>query len=461
MEPSGTPQSPSDEGAARLMGLLHRLVLDAIRSPNRRNAIFRILNDSAKLIPYERAALWSFASGRPRLLGISGQASVPPRTELLEAWHRVVSTASCPEEPVVLSGGPGDRVDTRDWSRVIGDGQDQQVLWLPLRTEAGVPAVLWLERGAAAPWREDEIALLTVLAEGYGVALEHHEDGRAYWWRRMGPGRFGRRVGAVAVGVVIAAFLFLYPLRMKVVAPCEILASDPHLVTAPLNGVVEKLAVKPGARVEKDDVLFRYEQTIPQQELKVARQQVEIAQAQLDRATVLALKGEDTESQVAVLRDRLAQEKARLELSQSVVDRLCVMAAADGVVQIADPHTWAGRPVRIGERIMTIVDPDRTKVRMWISQDDKVGGIADRPVSIVLYAKPHVATLARISFVSNAAGMSPAGRSSFMAEATWADGLGSGALGLKGQAILYGKRVSPAYWICRKPWAAMRRRLGL
>jgi len=137
------------------------------------------------------------------------------------------------------------------------------------------------------------------------------------------------------------------------------------------------------------------------------------------------------------------------------------MAAADGVVQIADPHTWAGRPVRIGERIMTIVDPDRTKVRMWISQDDKVGGIADRPVSIVLYAKPHVATLARISFVSNAAGMSPAGRSSFMAEATWADGLGSGALGLKGQAILYGKRVSPAYWICRKPWAAMRRRLGL
>lgn len=461
MGQSDTAQPSPDGAAARLMGIVHRLVLDAIRSPNGRNAVFRILNDSAKLIPYERSTLWSFASGGPRLLGISGQASVPPRTELVEAWYRIISAASCPEGPVVLSASQADPADVEDWSRVTGNDHERQVLWLPLRTDTGVEAALWLERGGASPWGEDEISLLAVLTEGYAVALERHRVGGRGWWRTLGLDKPKRRIARAVVGVVVAAALFLCPFRLKVVAPCEIVAESPYLVTAPLNGVIEELAVKPGGSVRKGDLLCRYEETIPQQELKVARQQVEIAQAQLDRATVLALEGEDTGSEVAILRDRLAQEKTRLDLSQSVVDRLSVGAAVDGVVQITAPHTWAGRPVRIGERVMTIVDPERTKVRIWIAQDDNVAGLAESPVKIILYAKPHTSCLAKVLFVSNAAGMSPAGVSSFLAEATWLAERSGGPLGLKGQAVLYGKRVSLAYWICRKPWAAIRRRLGL
>ena len=443
------------------MGVVHRLVLDAIRSPNGKNAIFRILNDSVRLIPYERSALWSFADGRPKLLGLSGQADVSPRTELIEAWHRIAAAASCPEGPIRLPAGQVGPAGAKDWSRVTGNAPDRQVLWLPLRTDAGVEAALWLERDASSPWREDEMALLAVLMEGYAVALERHRIGDRGWWRRMIPERPQRRMRAAVVGVVAVSVLFLLPFRLKVAAPCEIVAENPHLVTAPLNGVIAELAVKPGASVAEGAPLFCYEQTIPQQELKVAQQQVEIAQAQLDRATVLALAGEDTGSQVAILRDRLAQERTRLELSQTVVDRLRVKATVGGMVQIDDPHTWEGRPVRIGERVMTIVDPERTKVRIWIPQDDNVAGVVDQPAKIVLYAKPHAASLAQVSFVSNAAAISPAGVSSFLAEATWLGDRSGEILGSKGQAALYGKRVSLAYWICRKPWAAVRKRLGL
>jgi hypothetical protein len=50
----------------------------------------------------------------------------------------------------------------------------------------------------------------------------------------------------------------------------------------------------------------------------------------------------------------------------------------------------------------------------------------------------------------------------FRAEATWdpAEPTADIRLGLSGRAMLYGPRVSIAWWLLRKPWASVRRTFG-
>ena len=57
--------------------------------------------------------------------------------------------------------------------------------------------------------------------------------------------------------------------------------------------------------------------------------------------------------------------------------------------------------------------------------------------------------------------ISPAGVPSILAEAEWSEVSLKAKMGLKGYAVLYGPRVSVSYWIVRKPWAALRRILGM
>lgn len=443
---------------ARLLGLVHRLTLNAFRAPTADALVFRTLNDTVQLFPYSRAAFWSLDGSRPRLVGISGQAQVRVDTELTSAWRDLVAALPDPAHAVCLDpqvlGLP-----EAAWKTVLGDRPKMEALWVPLPSQAGRRSGLWLERSEGNGWGEDEVGLLGVLAEGYGAAWDRHAGGQT--WRRWKQ-RFARRRTPI-LAVLAAALtygLLIHPIHLKVVAPCEVVAKDPTLVTAPLIGVIETLAVDPGQSVQAGELLFRYDPRLPQQELEISRQQVKIVQSQLDRAVVLSLQGKEQEDMLKVLRNRLEQEQARLRLAQYNFDRLEVRAPIAGVVQVSDPHEWKGKPVSVGEKVLTLVDPARTHVRLWLPEDDSVPGIAENEVDVFLNAAPNLSYETRLSFLANSAGLSPEGIPCFVAESDWTGPHDGTALGLKGSAILYGRQVNVLYWVLRRPWAWIRETFG-
>jgi multidrug resistance efflux pump len=434
------------------MGTLYRLALHAWRAPDRKALIFRMLNDTIHLVAYERASLWDLTRGRPRLLGVSGQTRLDPHTPLARAMTRLATELPKQEKPQVLRPGlfPAHEAD---WREVAGDGR--RILWMPILDGERPVAALWLERPAGEHWREEEVSLLAYLMEGYAAAVLRHRP-RLDWFRT---GR-RRRTLVAALAVVLLYTVFLHPFRMRVIAPCRVVAEDPVLVTAPLEGVVEALAVRPGERVAAGEVLLRYDPRVPERELAVAEQQVAVIRAQLERATVLQLGREERENEIRVLEDRLKQEEARLALARHVVERLVVRSPAAGVVQVENPSEWRGRPVSVGEPVLTVAAPDATRLRIWIAEADRLDGLAAQPVTVVLDVAPRASYRAGIAFIANAVSYDPNGLPVFVAEAEWLGADEPPALGLRGTAVLRGERASLAAWLFRKPWAAVRRRLG-
>ena len=445
--------SPNAPDAAQILARVYRLATAAFRSPSRRVLSFRIVNDTVQVVLYERASLWAISRRRPRLLGVSGQVEIRPRTKVGRSWTRLVEAIPDREKPSLLAK---DAFAARaaDWAAVVGE---RHALWLPIPGERRPEVGLWLERPAA--WREEEKNVLVALADGYAAAWDRHRPGRL---RRALGGDVGRLAGvALAAGVLAlgAWGLFVPRVRLKVIAPCEVAPLEPYLVTAPLQGVVESLAVRSGQPVEAGDLLFAYDPRAARQDLEVAEQSVRVLESQLDRATVLALQERQTPDELRVIENRLGEERARLALAREIADRLVVRAPVRGVVQVADPESWRGKPVQVGERVLVLVDPARTQVRVWIAEKDRVAGLETNEVDVLLHVDPDRTRHAWLDHVSSLASTSPQGVPCFVAEARWAEG-DRAALGLGGTAVLYGEETTVAYWLFRKPWTSAREFLG-
>jgi len=259
---------------------------------------------------------------------------------------------------------------------------------------------------------------------------------------------------------LLAAALAWVRVPLRVVAPCEVVPRHPVVVTAPVDGVLAEVLARPGDVVAEGERLAVYEEDAVREEMNVLRRQVEMAEADLESSRALALDDRRARAELRLLENRLAQERVRLAAFEARVERMAVSAPVGGTVLMGDPALWRGRPVATGERILTLVDPADTRVRIWLPQNDRIDFDFGRPARILLHAHGGGAHAARLSYVAEVAQASPEGESAFPAEAEWMSPPGWSVLGLRGTAVLYGERVSLGYFLFRKPLAAVRRWIG-
>ncbi len=445
------------DDSLRLITTLYELTLEANLAATRAQLVFHCINSTIKLFPYSRAVLWSFEYGAPQLEGVSGRADAEAQTPLARSWRKLVKTLANREEAAILADESFAGEAGETWTALAGKTDGLSVLWVPVRTGGKVVAAIWLERWGGERWGEREQKLLSSLAVGYGAAWSRFEPrvpwgalARRWLWRRSAA------LLALAAVVVVA----LLPVRLRVVAPCEVVPEEPRVVAAPLKGVIDRVAVKPGDAVAAGDLVFVYDKREVLQEMKIAERKVEELRSTLARAKVQAFEDPKMRAQVAILEYRLAQQRERFDLAKHQADRLEVEADTRGVVLIDAPHEWSGRAVVVGERVLRIVDPAESRLRLWLPEDDNIAFGEDEPVEVLLDADPGRRRRARLDFVAMHAGVSPGGVSSFMAEAEWVAEETDLRIGLTGSAVLYGERVIFAYWLLRKPLKSIRRYLG-
>ncbi len=445
----------SADAFARL-GALHQVTLEAFLSGTRQELIFRLLNRTLAVLPYNRAALWRFASQRPTLLGVSGQAGPKADAPLATRWAECVRHLREPQTPRILAAADMPERE-REWEELNERIPNLSVLWLPLNVEGELAAGLWLERWTVSAWEEKDLKLAASLAVGYGAA-----------WQKTAPAfspltvarTLLKRTHLILLLIALALALIFVNLHLRVVAPCEVVAYEPRVIAAPLDGVVEAILIKPGERVEPGAPLFAYDRRGPEDDLAVAREQVRVKQAELRTSWHRALEEDAVRERIPGLEFELAMEKVRLRLAEATAAELEVRAPIAGTVMIDKPHEWRGRPVQIGQKVMTLVHPGRSKVRLWIPEGDNVAFDRTQPITVVLDAVPG-ARKARLNFVAIHSSVSPRGVPGFFAEAEWLQPQPGLKLGLRGTAIAYGEKVSLGYWLLRKPLTTLRRWLGI
>lgn len=260
---------------------------------------------------------------------------------------------------------------------------------------------------------------------------------------------------------VLLLSLLLIKVPLRVVAPAEVVPKKPIVVAAPIEGIIDEVLVQPGQYVQKGTTIVEYDKTVYAQELKAAKKEVQIAQEELNRALTLGLSDEKSQSEISELQLKLDKAKIRQKLVEVQVGKLSIKAPVNGVAILQNPEEWRGKPVRVGEKIVILGDPEKTQLKAWIPEGDNLPIDINEPINVHLNIAPEKTLHAKLTFIANESVLSDAQVPSFVAEAEWEDKDPEVRLGLKGTAILYGEKVTLLYYLLRKPISSFRRMTGL
>ena len=466
--PEGTPQGAPQPVNGLLM--LLELQRQAWRQATMPELRYHIVNQTRRLIAYRQAAFLTVGErGRATLEAVSNIAVLEPNAHFaqwLDEAVRAVATGEHANSVHVVDPATLPASVRNAW----GEWGPAQVLWCPLRKPEtpremppGAPAEsrgkavppqagLWL--GRDEPWTDSEILLLSHLTEGYGHA----------WWALSGKrakGRGLRRVVLPLLVLLAVAGALASPVPMSTLAPAEIQTSNPVIVTAPLDGVIERFHVQPNQAVVAGQPLFSFEATVLRSRFEVARKGLTQAEAELLTASQAAFADPQTKARVAQLRAQVELRRAEMALARDLLDRVTVKAERAGIAVFTDVNDWLGKPVSVGERVLTLADPQAPEIDIMVPVGDALVLEPGSPVELFLNVDPLHPLQARLTHASYEAGLSAAGVLSYRVKAALEPGEAPPRIGLRGTAKILGDRVPLALYLFRRPLALLRQSLGI
>ena len=354
-----------------------------------------------------------------------------------------------------------------DFPTELNDGAEwipHHVLVVVLKTPHGEAlGGLWFSRHT--PFSEDEASLAAWFGQQSAFTL--------WAWRReqlalqsriaeLAPKRWralSRRKKMMALAILVAVLVF--PLRLSVLAPAEIVPLRPNPVTAPVDGVVAQVLVAPNQQVKAGTPLVEIDDTATRNRLLVAQKTLDVARADFARVAGKAFVDDASKSEIQLLDARVRERTAEVTYLNELLARLRLPAPADGIALFADAEEWRGKPVQVGERIMTVADPSQVALTIYVSPDDAIALDPGADVKMYLNISPLASHEAHVMQASYETGMSPEGHPAYIVKASFADGATPPRLGLKGMAKIYAGRVPLIYYLLRKPLRTLRYAFGI
>lgn len=424
---------------------------------------FLLVNEPFTLLLYDQAFLWKpDVLGRPALAAASGLSETDPNSPFALWFSRAADYAKAlhGETPVLV-------LSDADFPATLNDGSE----WIPhhalvvrLKAPAGeVLGALWFVRHT--PFNEDETALAAWIGQQSEFAL--------WAWRReqlalksriaaLAPKRWhtlSRRKKMAALFFLCGILVF--PVRLSALAPAEVVPLKPNPVTAPVDGVVAQILVAPNQSVRAGTPLVEIDDTATRNRLLVAQKTLDVARADLARATGKAFADEASRSELLLLDSHVRERAAEVTYLTELLARLKLKAPANGIALFADAEEWRGKPVQVGERIMTVADPAQVALTVYLSPDDAIALDSGALVKMYLNISPLASYQASVMQASYETGMSPDGHPAYIVKATFAADERPPRLGLKGTAKIYANRVPLIYYLLRKPLRTLRHALGV
>lgn len=329
----------------------------------------------------------------------------------------------------------------------------RELAWVPFVDRRGVAfAGMLLARESI--WTSDDLAI----AHRLGEVFEHA-------WRELSPPvqprwtKPRRWKSALAVGAVLALAI---PFPMTALAPVEIVALEPAIVSAPIDGVIDIIVVDPGATVKAGDVLLRYSDTMLRNRRDLAAREVAVAQARIKQQTLIAFGDVRGRHELSVAEADLALKRAELAFADELLARSVVRSPRAGIAIYADRKSLIGRPVSTGEHLMEIAAPDKVESRIDVAMTDAVALKSGAGVKLYLDVDPLRPWSGRITRSDYRARPSDTDVLSIRAFAALdPGGQANPRIGLRGTAQVYGDLAPLGVVIFRRPLSAARQWLGL
>ncbi len=454
---AATTSEPTSQEIATLIHLATLTHLEAqVRAAKTLPELqFVAVNETRRLVPYEQAVLLvagDSSSMGYRAVTASSVAVIDrdaPMMVWLEQAVQAVRGGQQGDLPIVVDPGLIPESLSAGWHEFVKGS----VLWCPLiHPDETVMAGLWIERDS--PWQENDVTIVRRLAGSYAYAWKALTKRNAGWTARF------KRPSLLLVMGVIAGLLCL-PVRMSTVAPVKVVAKDPVIVSAPMDGVIAEVMVAPNQMVQQGRLLLRYEGTNIRNQFRVAEQQLAVALAEHAQAIQAGFADSQRKAEVPLKAAEASLKETELAYAQEMLEQVDVLAPQAGLLLYTDKSDWVGKPVSTGERIMEIADPRGIELRIDLPVRDALLLQDGGEVTAFFDALPLESFSGAVSRTSYHAEVLPGDVLAYrvMAELTGVDS--RIRIGWQGSAKVYGESGPLGFLLFRRPVTALRQLVGL
>jgi len=425
------------------------LVLRLLKSVNLDEAAYAIANDGQRLLGCDRVTVLTCRGGKCKARSVSGIDTMERRSSVIVAMEQLASRVVRQGQTTCYDS----RVEDADEAvkAYLQESNSTRLFLVPLLLEAGSNAsrrgepvgALVIEDFAELASRAPTAAVqkrANWLADVSATALHHalllSEMPLTRTWRSIAGwrARHGKWWLLALCASLVSATVLLVPAEFNVLARGELQPEEQQIVYAPADAVVVGFPAltapesdQPGARtpdgrhVRRGDVVLELQSSdldVALAELLGAR---ETKQQQLEAAALAPerLQRATTPTERAAL-DELAARKLELSLELESLskqlailererERLSIKATMNGSVQTWDVvEELRSRPVRQGQRLMTIANADGPwQLRLRVD-DRHIGYVTaarseirpDLPVSFIYKAAPATTLRGRLQQVA-------------------------------------------------------------
>lgn len=332
------------------------------------------------------------------------------------------------------------------------EGLAQHWLWLPLHDGTGslIGALLLLRN---SPWHDREILLAETMAEAYGytlAALQNRPRFRLKW-----------RPVPYLTALLVLGLLYWVQVPLLTFGEAQVVSESPIPVSAPFPGVVKTIHTAPFTAVARGDLLIRLDTTDLQADRDVAEKNLEVVTAEFDKIQLESYRDASMKSQLAIWQQKIQLQRRELEFAEQRLSQCEVRAGADGIVSYDDRHSWEGRPVMTGERIMELLDPSRRVLRIEVPAKGMAPLQPHMPVRFFPDAQPSAVVGGHLTTIGMEPFQTADGSLVYSHRAQLDQASASVALGSRGTVRISGEPVRLGYYLFRRPLARLRQFLGL
>ena len=413
-----------------------------------------IVNRISDLIRCDRAVLVRM-TGKEAIVSVTGGGVTAQDSSFADAVSAVRKEYRNSQDPIAVPPAhefPGIGDHLINVQEAMGK---TNILWLPLWLKKGKESsteyALWLERWRNAPWEKQDIELLHHVALFLGHALVQPKKNVI-----SASGRWTKAL----VCILLLAFLMM-PVSSSVTAPAKVVPDRPNYIFAPMDGILKDLYVQPGQWVEEGDILFRYDARVLEKSLEEARRNVAVARAKLARLEGAAHRDPEARAELPVQRLEVERAESDVVFYEKQLARANVRTAKNGVVVLDDPDALIGAALQTGQVVLSVADPEKTKVRIMAPAAD--AGLIKKGASIFirLDSDPLRSIPAVVTRVGFDVRLSEKHVPSVIVEGIWPGEGPDVQPGQKCTAKILGPTTRLGIQIIRKPLIAIRSATGL
>lgn len=300
------------------------------------------------------------------------------------------------------------------WAQpVVGDDGDGVAVLVARLDTAGAPqlaepvlTVLRASLGLAEPllrrWRQADRPL-----------WRHLLDAARDSWRKLwGPGYWVWKAAATGLALALAALL-VWPVPDRVSAGTVIEGQVRQVVTAPFDGFISQVLVRPGQRVTRGQAMAK----LDDRDLKLEQGRFRSERDQAAGKLRQAMADHDS-SAVALAGAEVQQAEAQLALVESKLGRAGLTAPLDGLVITGDWVQQVGGPVEMGKEMFEIASGEGYRVVLHVPDRDIARVQVGQTGVLRLTGQPQTAHTFRISNVTATASVQDS-VNGFRVEAEW------------------------------------------